>query len=185
VIQESCRFLKNLKRNNIPIQFIEINLSPVQCLHPNLPQKILQIVKKHNLMPQELCFEITETAANRSPSIIKTNLDTLAKAGFLIAIDDFGTGYSNITQLTDFPFSIVKFDRSLLEAMSRSENGKLGLQGLVSMFKHINAKLVAEGVETAEQVEQTESMGIDYIQGYHFAKPLNPDAFKDYLTKET
>ncbi len=185
VIQESCRFLKNLKRNNIPIQFIEINLSPVQCLHPNLPEKILQIVKKHNLMPQELCFEITETAANRSPSIIKTNLDTLAKAGFLIAIDDFGTGYSNITQLTDFPFSIVKFDRSLLEAMSRSENGKLGLQGLVSMFKHINAKLVAEGVETAEQVEQTESMGIDYIQGYHFAKPLNPDAFKDYLTKET
>ncbi|HBG35929.1 MAG TPA: GGDEF domain-containing protein, partial [Treponema sp.] len=85
-------FLKNLKRNNIPIQFIEINLSPVQCLHPNLPEKILQIVKKHNLIPQELCFEITETAANRSPSIIKTNLDTLARAGFLIAIDDFGTG---------------------------------------------------------------------------------------------
>ncbi|HBG35930.1 MAG TPA: diguanylate phosphodiesterase, partial [Treponema sp.] len=85
----------------------------------------------------------------------------------------------NITQLMGLPFSIVKFDRSLLEAMSRSENGRLGLQGLVSMFKHINAKLVAEGVETAEQVEQTESMGIDYIQGYHFAKPLNSDAFKD------
>ena len=174
--------MQSLRKANINIRFIEINLSPIQCLHPNLSQQILSIVKKYDLKPQDICFEITETAANRTPAIIKTNLENLAALGFLIAIDDFGTGYSNITQLMNLPFRIVKFDRSLLEAANRSENGELGTQGLVSMFKHIDTKLVAEGAETAQQVEQIHTMGIDYIQGYYFSKPLNPEIFKEYVT---
>lgn len=184
VIKKSCQFMQSLKRKNILLEFIEINLSPIQCLHPNIAQKIFSIVQEHNLKPEELCFEITETAANRSPAIIKTNLDALSSAGFKIAVDDFGTGYSNITQLMSLPFSIVKFDRSLLEAASKNEKGKLGLHGLVTMFKHIETELVAEGVETLEQVAQIESLKIDYMQGYYFSKPLNPNVFIEFLKKD-
>lgn len=184
VIQKSCQFFQLLKRKKISIDFIEINLSPIQCLHPNLSQKIFSIVKEYNLEPEELCFEITETAANRSPEMIKTNLDALASSGFKIAVDDFGTGYSNITQLMSLPFSIIKFDRSLLEMASESENGKLGLEGLVTMFKHIETALVAEGVETSQQVAQIDLLEVDYMQGYYFSKPLNPDVFIEFLKKD-
>jgi EAL domain-containing protein (putative c-di-GMP-specific phosphodiesterase class I) len=115
---------------------------------------------------------------------MKRNLDALVYAGFTIAVDDFGTGYSNISGLMDLPFRIVKIDRSLIEAMDRSKNGKLGLEGVVTMFRHMSTQLVAEGVETADQVSRVQEMGIDFIQGYYYSRPVPPEAFMEFLAKE-
>lgn len=184
VIRDACQFLRDLRNRGFSLRLLEVNLSPIQCLQPNLPQRFLTIVQEFGLDPHELCFEITETAANRSPAVVKRNLDSLVNAGFCIAVDDFGTGYSNITGLMDLPFRIVKLDRSLVVSMDRSENGRLGLEGVVSMFRQMNTELVAEGVETAEQVSRITAMHIDYIQGFYYSRPLPPEQFFDFLEKE-
>lgn len=184
VVREACLFLRQLRDSGFSLRTLEVNLSPIQCLQPNLPQRFLTIVQEFALDPTDLCFEITETAANHSPAVMKRNLDSLVTAGFCIAVDDFGTGYSNITGLMDLPFRIVKLDRSLIMSMDRSENGRLGLEGVVAMFRRMNTELVAEGVETAEQATQITGMGIDYIQGFHYSRPLSPEKFFEYMDKE-
>lgn len=184
VIREACQFLRDLRKKGFVLSLLEINLSPIQCLQPNLPQRFLTIAQEFGLDSRELCFEITETAANRSPAVMKRNLDSLVNSGFSIAVDDFGTGYSNITGLMDLPFRIVKLDRSLIVSMDRSDNGRLGLEGVVAMFRKMNTELVAEGVETAEQASRIAAMGIDYIQGFHYSRPLSPGQFHEYLAKE-
>ncbi len=185
VVRESCMFFQNLRKRGFSLGYLEVNLSPLQCLQPNLPQRFLAIMQEFGLEPHDLCFEITETAANRSPAIMKRNLDALVFSGFSIAVDDFGTGYSNISSLMDLPFRIVKLDRSLIEAMDRSENGRLGLEGVVSMFGHMSTVLVAEGVETLDQVQSILNMNIDFIQGYYYSRPLQPEAFFEFLEKES
>ncbi len=184
VIREACLFLRELRDRGFSLRLLEVNLSPIQCLQPNLPQRFLTIVQEFDLDPTDLCFEITETAANHSPAVMKRNLDSLVTAGFCIAVDDFGTGYSNITGMMDLPFRIVKLDRSLIMSMDRSENGRLGLEGVVAMFRRMNTELVAEGVETAEQATRITAMSIDYIQGFHYSRPLSPEKFFEYIDKE-
>lgn len=184
VIRKACQFLRHVRSSGFTLGMLEVNLSPIQCLQPNLSQRIVTIIQEFSLEPHELCFEITETAANRSPAVIKRNLDSLVTAGFCIAVDDFGTGYSNITGLMDLPFRIVKLDRSLIVSMDRSENGRLGLEGVVAMFKKMNTELVAEGVETEEQAARISAMNIEYIQGFYYSRPLSPDQFLEYLDKE-
>jgi len=184
VVREACKVYQNLRTRGFSLDYLEVNLSPIQCLQPNLPQRFLAIIREFGLAPQDLCFEITETAANHSPAVMKRNLDALVYAGFTIAVDDFGTGYSNISVLMDLPFRIVKIDRSLIEAMDRSKNGKLGLEGVVTMFRHMSTQLVAEGVETADQVSRVQEMGIDFIQGYYYSRPVPPEAFMEFLAKE-
>ena len=184
VVREACKVYQNLRTRGFSLDYLEVNLSPIQCLQPNLPQRFLAIIREFGLAPQDLCFEITETAANHSPAVMKRNLDALVYAGFTIAVDDFGTGYSNIGGLMDLPFRIVKIDRSLIEAMDRSKNGKLGLEGVVTMFRHMSTQLVAEGVETADQVSRVQEMGIDFIQGYYYSRPVPPEAFMEFLAKE-
>lgn len=184
VVREACIFLNALRAQGASVEFVEVNLSPIQCLQANLSKRILSIVQEYGLKPADICLEVTETAANRSSGSIKRNLDSLVLEGFSIAVDDFGTGYSNISGLMDLPFSIVKLDRSLIEAMDRSENGRLGLEGVVSMFQHMNNKLVAEGIETEEQALQLNDMNIDYIQGYFYSRPLCTDDFIQFLYRE-
>jgi EAL domain-containing protein (putative c-di-GMP-specific phosphodiesterase class I) len=95
----------------IDIGQLKINLSQVQCVQPNLAERIFVIARRYGLVPGELCFEITETSAGISPEIMRRNMDSLVSAGFSLAIDDFGTGHSNMAMLLELQFSVIKLDR--------------------------------------------------------------------------
>jgi len=185
VFDAACAFLAELRATGNDLGYFEINLSIAQCIQSNINERLLSISRRYNLRPEDICLEITETAANFTPSITKKNLEGLSSLGFPIAMDDFGTGYSNIGNFMEIPFQMVKLDRSLIMGMERSRNGLVGLEMLVEMFKNMGTQIVAEGIETESQLETVRKLGIDLIQGFYFARPMPADKFKAFLLERT
>jgi EAL domain-containing protein (putative c-di-GMP-specific phosphodiesterase class I)/GGDEF domain-containing protein len=181
VANQACAFLAGLRAQGLGLEYLEINLSAVECIQVRLTERLVATAQRHGLKPGDLALEITETAANLSPTTMRANMESLANAGFPVAIDDFGTGYSNIVALTEIPFQIVKFDRSLLQAMQKDSRRRLGIGSMATMFRRLGVGLVAEGVETEEDLALIRGIGIDLIQGYYFSKPLPSQGFIDFL----
>jgi len=183
VMERSCAFLAQLRSSGLTLDYIEINLSALQCVQSNLCERVNAISRRYGLLPRDICFEITETATHHSPVLIKKNIDALAAAGYSIAIDDFGTGYSNIANLMAIPFSLVKLDRSLIAGLEDSNEERIGLEELLAVFSPLQAELVAEGVETLAQLKILKGYNIRLIQGYCFSRPLPGRDFITFLRK--
>ena len=175
----------NLRKQGYKLSYIDVNLSSLQCLQKNIADRMLTAIQRYGLDPADIRFEITETAAAQSPFLMKNNLASLSEAGFILAIDDFGTGHSNLYMLMGIPFSVVKLDRSLLLAMNESIQGRIGMESISGMFKKMGIPLVAEGVETAAELEEMRKLKIDLIQGYYFSKPLSKADFLNYAKERT
>lgn len=184
VMETSCCFLLTIKANGYNLDYIEINLSPLQCLQSNLAMEMLHTVQSYGLSTRDICFEITETAAT-SKELIKSTIDQLITQGFSIAIDDYGTGYSNMLNLLAIDFHYVKIDRSMIVSAEKSAKGLKALNALISLFSPLHTSLVAEGVETEEQKKIIKQAGIPLIQGYYYSRPLSPDDFLDYCAKHS
>lgn len=183
VLDCSCAFFASLRKAGIPLQFMEINLSPVQFAQFNLTERFYATALRHGLSPGDLCFEITETAAAQSPLALRRTTDALNGRGFALAIDDFGIGNSNIATLIEIPFSVVKLDRSLItEASARKPEG-IELKGFVDIFRRLGVSIVAEGVETEEQIHLLADLGVHLIQGYYFSRPLPPEDFLQFCKR--
>jgi len=178
VLDAASAFMSKQARMSNGIKFIEINLSVAQCIQPDLPVQVRGVTARYQIAPSQICFEVTETAAATSPEKLIQNLKSLSESGFSIALDDYGTGYSNIQYLMDLPFKYAKLDRSMVNAWEESEKGKITMESTISMFKKMNLKIIAEGIETEEQARIMASLGCDYIQGYFYSKPV-PE--KDFL----
>jgi EAL domain-containing protein (putative c-di-GMP-specific phosphodiesterase class I)/GGDEF domain-containing protein len=181
VVERSCAFLSSARKEGLCLQSLEVNLSPAQFAQSNLAERLLACVHRHGLTSSDLCFEVTETAAALSPLAMKRTIDALTSRGFAIAIDDFGTGNSNVLSLLQTPFTTVKLDRSLVVAASESEAGRTRIEALTGVFRKIGVTMIAEGVETANQLEILKSVGIEFIQGFYYSRSLPPDAFTAYL----
>lgn len=181
VLEQACGFLADLRSRGLRLDYIEINLSALQCVQSHLTEKLLATVRRHRLDPEDLCLEITETAANLSPGLMKKNLEALAQEGFRLAIDDFGTGYSNISGLMDTRFSVIKLDRSLFEEELKTETA---LKGLSQMFRNTESVVVAEGIETPWQRDLVRKLNIGMIQGFLYSRPLPPDEFAAFISRE-
>jgi EAL domain-containing protein (putative c-di-GMP-specific phosphodiesterase class I)/GGDEF domain-containing protein len=181
VIDRSCAFLTAIRAEGYPLRFLEVNISPIQCIQYHLDERLLSVSRRYGLAGTDLCFEITETAAVLSHATMLKTVNGLHSAGFSIAIDDYGTGHSNISNLASIPFHSVKLDRSLVLAMEKSENGRRGMESTIDMFKSMGVSIVVEGVETKEQFEAVRDMGADLIQGYYFSKPLDAAEFSRFV----
>jgi EAL domain-containing protein (putative c-di-GMP-specific phosphodiesterase class I) len=185
VIERSCEFLAELRANGLTIEDIEINLSAVQCIQSNLAERILALTKRYELEPADICLEVTETASNFSRSLMKKNLDNLVNAGFSVAIDDFGTGFANLSNLLAINFQRVKLDRSLVDGCESDSEKEIGIESMISMFRPLGTTIIAEGVETAAQLETVKALGVDLIQGYYFSKPLDSARFAQFVRERT
>lgn len=183
VMNKSCQLLSSIRANGYNLEYIEINLSPVQCLQNNLAQEMLYIVESYGLKASDICFEITETATSSSKEFVQTTIEQLKSAGFLLAIDDYGTGYSNMLNLLAVDFNYIKIDRSILLSAENSNKGLKALNAIVALFNPLSVKMVAEGVETENQLAIIKATEIQYIQGFYYSRPLSPDDFLDYLSK--
>lgn len=160
---------------------MSINISAIQLQDDNIVTILISEVKKHNVLPQTIILEITETALLDNNEKTLNILATLSANKFKIALDDFGMGYSSISHLNSYPIDIVKIDKSLLSEDGEAEKKKNVLEAVAIMLKLLDFIVVAEGIETKTQLAVCHKLKIDRIQGYLLGKPSPGHVIEDKL----
>lgn len=180
VLEEVCKFIASDSFKQLGLDYIEINLSVVQCMQSNMAQKILEMVEKYHIRPDQINLEITETAASYSQKTMMDNLLQLNDAGVHFSLDDYGTGYSNMKRIASLPLYLVKLDKSFTDV---EDNPRLQivLENTIRMIKAMNLQIVVEGVETENLVKQFSDLECEYIQGYYYSKPVPQDEFVKFM----
>lgn len=183
ILQEQiCAFLGGAGKQARGLDYVEVNLSVDQCIRPQMAGELLELMHRHGVEPSRVNLEITETSSAFSQQIIDRNVRILSAEGVTFSLDDYGTGYSNVTRILDLPVSIVKFDKSFVDDMD-SEATRVVLERSIDMMHQIGKKVLVEGIETKAQSDALCAMGVDYIQGYHYARPMPPDEFLAFLER--
>ncbi len=184
VIRAACEAGRALSEiNGMPI-YTAVNISPRQFRDPNLVQTIQRALRQTKLNPNFLELEITETMLMQDIDVALATLNRLADLGLRFAIDDFGTGYSSLNYLKKFPINTVKVDRSFIMDIPHNPDDMEISAAVIAMAHRLNMEVVAEGVETEEQLRFLQRQQCDYGQGYLFAKPVPYDAFRALLAPE-
>ena len=129
-------------------------------------------------------LEITETASILARKILVENMQILIRQGVSFSLDDFGNGQSNLNYIVDMPVSIVKFDRDMSQAYFENKKAKFVMEAAMQMIHDMKLKIVSEGIETREQMETITELGIDYIQGYYFSKPIPEKEFLKFIREK-
>ena len=158
-----------------------INLSVIQLTDKNLISFIKSMLKKYNVVPELIEFELTETALLENSDQAIAVMESLSNLGCRIALDDFGTGFSSLSHLQNFPINTVKIDKSLMLASHEPKTRAL-IKGLSSMLHSLGLDIVAEGIENEASFVLCQELNIQRLQGYYFAKPVNVAAIeKNFL----
>ncbi len=181
VFEMTCRTFREKALKQMGIRYLEVNLSVAQCENTRLSEIYHRIMEQEEVEPTSINLEITESSTLHYRNILLENMNALGRLGCSFSLDDFGTGESNLNYIVDMPVQIVKFDRSMVQDYFVNERAKTVMRATVSMIKEIGLKIVAEGVETKEQLDAMEELGVDYIQGYYFSKPLAEKDFLNFL----
>lgn len=184
IFDKTCHFFKEQGLNRYGVKYVETNVSVIQCSNETLADAYISIMEKHQLSPDCINLEITESASIDVRKALLDNMQRLLDFGVSFSLDDFGNGQSNLNYIVDMPVQIVKFDRDMTQAYFENEKAKFILRATMNMIHDMKLKIVSEGVETKEQFEALKELGIDYIQGYYFSKPLDAQAFLDYVKRE-
>lgn len=151
---------------------------------PTIVDVISSIVSENEISPKDLLLEITESAYNNETDQIIEIINELRNRGFKIEIDDFGSGYSSLNTLATLSFDFLKLDMKFVYDMFKNDK-TLKMVGIVSdIAKYLNVKLIAEGVETKEQLLKLKDLKYDVIQGYYFSKPVPGEEFEQFFEKE-
>ncbi|WP_414150108.1 EAL domain-containing protein [Acetobacterium carbinolicum] len=188
VFDKVCAFAREEALKDRGIEYIEVNLSGIQCVHPDLPCQLQGIMKKYDITPGFINLEITETAFVESGEMLRENMLKLRQMGCSFSMDDFGTGYSNLSRMAEVVYDLVKLDKSLIWPCFDQENsGKNSkataiLENIIKLLLQLNVKIVAEGVETKEMATYLNNLGVTHLQGYYYSKPISEAAYLDFLT---
>ena len=180
VLDEVFEFIASPEFKELGLDYIEINLSVIQCMQVELADNIINKMKKWQIRPNQVNLEITETAISYTQEVMENNLHKLAQYGVSFSLDDYGTGYSNIKRLTQLPLKLVKFDKTFANEL---ENPKMRiiLENTVNMMKAMKMEIVVEGVETEQMLQKFEELNCELVQGYYFSKPIPKKEFIDFL----
>ncbi|MBM7568653.1 diguanylate cyclase (GGDEF)-like protein/PAS domain S-box-containing protein [Paenibacillus sacheonensis] len=173
VLREACRQMKQWHDAGGPKITVSVNLSSQQFHQSNLPVYIKGILEETGLEAQYLELEITESMM-MDPSVSTAILNELTELGIRISLDDFGTGYSSLSYLKLLPIHTLKIDRSFIRDITVNKNDKAIVATIISMAQHLNMDVIAEGIETKEQLDILTDNDCEKIQGYYFSRPLPP-----------
>lgn len=186
VFEKVCEFSKEKRLQEMGLEYIEVNLSGIQCVHPDLPNQLDAVMKKYEISPGFINLEITETAFVESGEMLQVNMLKLRKMGCHFSMDDFGTGYSNLSQMAEVDYDLVKLDKSLIWPCFYEKNKKAHaiLESVILMLLQLELKIVAEGVETEEMANYLNNRGVTYLQGYYYSKPLKEEDYMTFLFEE-
>lgn len=172
--EEACRFIKKCEDIGIGFCPVSVNVSRIHLQNDDCVDVLSEMIARNAISKKLLELEITETADDQQ--ISKKALQ-LKKEGYTLLMDDFGSGYSSLNILLETPFDVIKLDRKFMENMMVSGKGRLILEHVVMMANKLNLEIIAEGVETKEQVDLLKSIGCDQVQGYYYAKPMPAEEF--------
>ena len=181
VFRKVCEFYRDNELDKKGIEYIEVNLSPIQCAQRKMAEKFEGIMKEYGIKPKQINFEITETATTNEMDNFIRNMKNFYLRGIDLSLDDYGTGYSNISYLYHVPFTVMKIDKSILWSAEKNEKAKITLENTYKLAKKLKLKVVQEGVENEEQIKRLLELKCDYFQGYYFSKPVNGEEFVKYL----
>ncbi len=177
VLREACRQCKAWQREGLPPLRVAVNVSASQFRQGSLLDVIHSAVNDAGLDPRFLELELTESAVMTNPEESASILEKLSNIGVLVSVDDFGTGYSSMSYLRRFPIDKLKIDRGFVkDLITRADDASI-VQAIISLAHSLRLKVVAEGVETPEQLDSLRSMGCDQYQGFHFSPPLSARDF--------
>jgi EAL domain-containing protein (putative c-di-GMP-specific phosphodiesterase class I) len=165
----------------VPVVPVTINVSPIQCREESFPLHVTSTILKYGLNPKLINIEITETTVMQNIETARRSLEVLKDAGIGIHIDDFGTGYSSLSLLKDLPLNHLKIDRSFISKIIQDVGTRQIMEAISGLSAKLHFKTVAEGVETEEQAEILAEIGIDYLQGYYFSRPLSASRLREKL----
>lgn len=171
IIWEACRFLARQQSRGYDIT-LSINLSVRQFNDQDLPVIVERILKRTGVKPRAVIFEITESMLMGDTDAAINQLNQLKRLGVSLSIDDFGTGYSSLSYLKRFPVDELKIDRSFVKDIPQDRNDMNIVAAIIAMAQKMNLRVVAEGVETAQQVEFLRNNGCFEVQGYYYSMPL-------------
>ena len=174
VLEQACRQLRDWHQRSEgrPQGSVEVNLSPRQIDDPRIVTTIEEILSRTGLPPEHLTLEITESALMKDAAAALVVLQALKEIGVLLAIDDFGTGYSSLSYLQRFPLDILKVDQMFVHELGRDGGGDEIVTTVISLAHGLGLEVVAEGVETTNQLEILRSLECDFAQGFLFSRPM-------------
>ncbi|MGF1463703.1 MAG: EAL domain-containing protein [Maricaulaceae bacterium] len=162
-------------------QKLSINISPKNTTEPDFIAFMAQACDEAGVAPHRIELEFTEGVLAADIAQTVERLSALKALGFEIAIDDFGSGYSNMRYLMDLPAQILKIDQTFIRALPDQPKSATLVRGMIELGHALGFRVVAEGVETAQILDQLRGWGCDEVQGYHLARPMPSDAFADWL----
>lgn len=180
-VQQACRQVRAWRDQGLPPLRIAVNLSAVQFRRVDLVDTVGRALSDAGVDAQSLEIELTETALMSDPEESVEILQRLSRMGIIVSVDDFGTGYSSISYLRRFPIDKLKIDRSFITNIMTSADDAAIVQAIISLAHSLRLTVVAEGVESAEQVAFLQKQGCDQYQGHYFSKPLDTAAFVELL----
>lgn len=178
---EACRFIKRCEAAGVTSCPVSVNVSRVHLRDDECITVLSELIRSHAIPRKLLELEITESADNQQVSMKALQLK---EEGFTLLMDDFGSGYSSLNILLETPFDMIKLDKKFMENMMVSGKGRLILEQVVSMANKLRLGLLAEGVETKEQIDLLQSIGCDQVQGYYYAKPMPEEEFFALLMQQ-
>lgn len=178
VIRQACRQYQSWKLHDHTQNLkLSINISAYQLIRDRFTRTLQDILKKTDMNPQNIEFEITETAVMTDLEGSELVLSELKNMGIQLSIDDFGTGYSSLTRIKELPINTLKIDKSFIQRVTTSQDDAAIVRSIIGLTQSLDLNVIAEGVETAEQVEYLKENGCSLAQGYYFSRPLVPDDF--------
>ena len=181
ITDQSIAMVKELNAFGLIGTKMAINLSARQFQDTSLVPFISKTLKKYNIDPSQIEFEITESISMSNMTNTMRILQELKELGVSIAIDDFGTGHSSLAYLKKFPIDTLKIDRSFITHIVEDDEDRVIAQTIISMAHSLGLKTVAEGVETQEHVDMLQNMECDLLQGYFYSKPIDKDTFIKFI----
>lgn len=183
VLARAEKDIKLLESKGLTGLNVAINLSFKQLQDPTFCEHLPSRIRSWNLTRSSLEFELTETAVLSNPQLVKKTLTEISQMGVKISLDDFGTGYSALVHVQEFPISIVKIDKSFVSRMGKDTSADEIVSSIISFAHRLQLEVVAEGIESHEQLADLQSMGCEQGQGYLFARALPLDQFTEYTAK--
>ena len=184
VFEKVCEFLAKGEALEAGLKQVEVNVSAAQFDFDNPARFVMEMIEKYGVDPGNINLEITETAAAKNRDIMLKNMNRLIGKGINFSLDDFGTGRSNIDYFLNMPVKNIKFDHSFTQGFFEDDKTKYVLSGMMNLLHKLDMNIVAEGIETEEQMKIMSELGIEYIQGYYFSRPIPEAEFLAFLKEK-
>ena len=157
---------------------ISSNISVRHLMKNSFIDELKKIIESHSVSADHIEIEITESIMIDSAEKALNRIEEIKKLGIKVAIDDFGTGYSSLSYLNSFPSDLLKIDKSFIDGMDVNDSSKRFVAMIISIGHVLDLKVISEGVESAEQVQALKNIGCDYVQGYVWGHPMEPEEAK-------